>query len=86
MNKRIPTFDEFLLMESPEADAIYDNSLEDAYWEDIATKFPNYNNPNSYDCGEATEYILNKMKEEYDNVEWDKYEDEIRTKIKEGLT
>jgi len=72
MKQRIPTFD---LFESPEGDAIYNSD-----------KFPNYNNPGSYDHVNAVEWILNKMKDEYENIEWEKYEDEIRSKIKDGIT
>lgn len=85
MKRLIPTFDEFVY-ESTEGDEIYQNSLDDEYWKEISIKFPNYNNPGSYDHPNAVEWILNKMKDEYDNIEWDKYEDEIRNKIKDGLT
>jgi hypothetical protein len=85
MQNRIPTFEEFLI-ESAEADEIYDESLDDAYWKEISTKFPNYNNPGSYDHPNAVEWILNKMKEEYPDIEWTQYEDEVRNKIKDGLT
>lgn len=86
MKKRIPTFDNFVLNESPEGDAIYDATLEDEYWKEISDKFPNYNNPGSFDHPDAVEWILNKMKEEYESIEWEKYEDEIRHKIKDALT
>lgn len=86
MKNRIPTFDDFQINESPKGDEIYDATLEDDYWKEISTKFPNYNNPGSYDHSNAVEFILNKMKDEYTNIEWDKYEDEIRNKIKGGLT
>jgi hypothetical protein len=86
MKNRIPTFDDFQIYESPEGDAIYDATLEDEYWKEISDKFPDYNNPGSYDHTNAVEWILNRMKDEYDNVEWEKYEDEIRSKIKDGLT
>lgn len=85
MRERIPTFDNFLF-ESPEGDAIYNETLDDEYWKELSTKFPNYNNPASYDHSDAVEWILNNMKEEYENIEWEKYEDEIRSKIKDGLT
>jgi len=86
MKNRIPTFDDFQLNESPEGDAIYDATLEDSFWNEIEDKFPDYKNPGSYDNPNAVEFILNKMKKEYDNIEWDKFEDEIRNKIKDGLT
>lgn len=85
MKNRIPTFDDFQINESPEGDAIYDATLEDNYWKEISDKFPDYNNPGSHDHADAVEWILNKMKEEYENIEWEKYEDEIRSKIKDGL-
>ena len=74
------------LKESVEGDAIYDETLDDDYWNEISDKFPDYNNPGSYDHVNAVEWILNRMKDEYDNIEWEKYEDEIRSKIKDGLT
>ena len=73
-------------MESAEADAIYQSSLDDDYWYEFSKKFPNYNNPGSYDHPNAVEWILNRMKAEYPDIEWEQYEDEIRTKIKDGLT
>lgn len=85
MNIRIPTFNEFLY-ESTEGDKIYQNTIDDEYWIEIADIFPEYNNPGSYDHTNAVEWILNKMKHDYENIEWDTYEDEIRSKIKDGLS
>jgi hypothetical protein len=78
-------FDNFLF-ESVEGNELFYDSLNDSYWKEISDKFPNYNSINTEDHLNAVEYILTKMKEDYDNVEWEGLESEIRNKIKDAIS
>lgn len=78
-------FDDFIF-DSEEADEIYIDSQNDEYWKDISDKFPRYNFVDTQDHIDAVEYILTRMKNEYDNIDWDEIESEMRNKISDGLS
>lgn len=78
-------FDDFIF-DSFAADVVYDDSLDDAYWKEISDKFPQYKFVNTQDHIDAVEFILNKMKQEYDELDWTGIESEMRSKISDGIS
>jgi protein-tyrosine phosphatase len=68
------------------ADDIYKNSLDDSYWKEISTKFPDYNCPDSTDHKKAVEFILNKMKVKNPELNSNTIEKLIKNKISDGTT
>lgn len=79
------TFDDFIF-DSFIADEVYYDSLEDSYWKEISDKFPQYKFVDTQDHIDAVEFILNKMKKEYDELDWTGIESEMRNKISDGLS
>ncbi len=65
---------------------VYQNSLEDEYWKNIGDKFPDYNNPDSEDHKNATEYIYSEMKKKYADEDWDQISKSIKSSIAAGIS
>lgn len=69
-----------------DADEIYHNSLNDKYWTEISSKFPEYNNPNSDDNKQAVNYIIKNMKQKYPDKNWEKIEEPMRKKVHASIS
>ena len=74
------------LYEIEECDDVYYDSLNDNYWKEISSKFPDYSFITTQDHLDAVEFILGKMKEEYQDLEWTGLESEMRNKIKDAIS
>lgn len=83
----IEQFEKFsLTYTDKEIDELYKKSLDDDYWNDISTLFPDYNSPSSSDCYNAIMYILSKMKRKYHSYNWKLIEHDMKKKILDGIT
>jgi len=85
MEKRIQSLDDFI-NETVLGEKIFKQSKDDKYWKEAKEKFLRYNFTDHQDHIDATEFILDKMKEEYSDIEWIGIESEIRNKIKDKLS
>jgi len=73
------------LHESVIGDEAYFNAQTDAYWDDLLNKFPDYEKADSEDHKEAVNYILGQMKKQYDELEWEEIEADVKSKISDSL-
>ena len=62
------------------SEKLFEMSLSEVYWEDAKYKFPNWEH-NNMDAILAVNYILNHMKFNYKNVDWNHIEFKIKIKI-----
>lgn len=69
-----------------ELNDFYRSTLDDKYWKEMGSKFPQYNNTDSDDCKNAVEFIYNSMVERYPNIKWDEISNDIKNKIRDGIT
>ena len=82
----ILNFSEFILQESNlNVDNFYQKTLKDDYWKNMSELYPNYNSVDSTDNQNAVDYIFKCMKNKYKNINLDSIEDELKTKIKDGM-